>query len=41
VVKARAVTALCKSGIERDRILGRFDADVENINNAIATGCTG
>jgi len=39
VVKARAVTALCKSGSERERDLGRFDADVANINEAIATGC--
>ncbi len=39
VVKARAVTALCKRGSERDRALGRFDADVENINNRIATLC--
>jgi len=40
VVKARAVTALCKSGPERDRDLGRLDADVENINNAIAARCS-
>ena len=39
VVKARAVTALCKSGTERDRDLGRFDADVERTNDAIATRC--
>jgi hypothetical protein len=39
VVKARAVTALCKSGPERDRDLGRLDADVETINNAIAASC--
>ena len=37
VVKARAVTALCKSGPERERELGRFDADVEHINEAAAT----
>jgi hypothetical protein len=39
VVKARAVTALCKTGTERDRDLGRLDADVETINNAIAASC--
>jgi hypothetical protein len=40
VVKARAVTALCKSGSERERELGRLDADVENINSAIAARCS-
>ena len=40
VVKARAVTALCKSGPERERELGRFDADVEHINEAIAARCS-
>jgi hypothetical protein len=39
VVKARAVTALCKSGTERDRDLGRIDADVERTNEEIATRC--
>jgi len=39
VVKARAVTALCKSGPERERDLGRLDADVEHINEAIAARC--
>jgi len=39
VVKARAVTALCKSGEERERDLGRFDADVAHINDAIAARC--
>src|SRR5262245_16151807 len=39
VVKARAVTALCKSGPERERELGRFDADVEHINETIAARC--
>lgn len=39
VVKARAVTALCKNGAERERDLDRLDADVEHINNAIATRC--
>jgi hypothetical protein len=40
VVKARAITALCKSGPERERELGRFDADVEHINEAIAARCS-
>lgn len=39
VVKARAVTALCKRGTERDRELGRLDADVEHINHNIAANC--
>jgi hypothetical protein len=40
VVKARAVTAVCRSGPERDRELGRLDADVEHINDAIASRCS-
>jgi hypothetical protein len=39
VVKARALTAACKSGPDRDRELGRLDADVEQINEAIAARC--
>lgn len=39
LVKARAITAVCKSGPERERTLGRFDADVERINNTIAASC--
>ena len=39
IVKARAVAALCKSGPERERELGRLDADVEHINGAIAARC--
>lgn len=39
VVKARAMTALCKSGTERERELGRMDPDVEHINGAIAARC--
>jgi hypothetical protein len=39
VVKARAVTALCKSGTERERDLGRFDVDVAHANEAIAAHC--
>lgn len=39
VVKERAVTALCKSGAEGERDLGRLDADVAHINDAIAARC--
>jgi hypothetical protein len=39
VVKARAVTALCKSGTEREHDLGRFDVDVAHANEAIAARC--
>ena len=39
LVKARAVTALCKNGAEREHDLSRFDADVEHINEAIAERC--
>src|SRR5262249_36141829 len=39
VVKARAVTAMCKSGTERERDLDRLDADVARTNEAIATRC--
>jgi hypothetical protein len=39
VVKARAATALCKSGTERERDLGRFDVDVVHANEAIAARC--
>jgi hypothetical protein len=39
VVKARAVTALCKSGTERERDLDRFDVDVVHANEAIAARC--
>jgi hypothetical protein len=37
LVKARAVTALCKTGPDRER--DRFDADVEQINETIAAQC--
>lgn len=40
VVKARAVTALCKDGPDRERELGRLDADVEHINEANAGRCS-
>jgi hypothetical protein len=39
IVKARAMTAVCKSGVERDRELGRLDVDVEQANEAIAARC--
>lgn len=39
VVKARAVTALCKSGAERERDLRRLDANVAHINDAIGARC--
>jgi len=39
MVKARAVTALCTSGAERERELGRLDADVDEVNEAIAARC--
>lgn len=40
VVKARTVAALCKNGSDRERELGRFDAEVEHINEAIAERCS-
>lgn len=40
VVKARAITAVCKNGPERERELGRLDADVETINSRIAARCS-
>ena len=40
VVKARAITAQCKSGPERERELGRLDTDVETINSTIAARCS-
>ncbi len=39
VVKARAITAVCRSGPERERELGRLDTDVETINSTIAARC--
>ena len=39
VVKARAVTSLCRTGTERERDLDRLDADVANANEAIAARC--
>lgn len=40
VVKTRAITAQCKSGPDRERELGRLDADVESLNNVIAARCS-
>ncbi len=40
VVKARAITAMCKNRPERERELGRLDADVETINSSIAARCS-
>jgi hypothetical protein len=40
VVKARAVVSLCKTGPDRKRELGRFDDDVEHINEAITARCS-
>jgi hypothetical protein len=39
MVKAREVTAMCKTGTERDRDLGTIDLAVESINGAIAQSC--
>jgi hypothetical protein len=41
MVKAREVTAMCKTGAERDRDLGTIDLAVESINGAIAQSCGG
>jgi hypothetical protein len=41
MVKAREVTAMCKTGAERDRDLGTIDVAVESINGAIAQSCGG
>ena len=39
LVKARAVTSLCKAGAGRDQDLGNLDADVSHANDAIAARC--
>jgi hypothetical protein len=39
VVKARAVAALCEQGPDRERALGRYDANVSQINERIAVTC--
>ena len=41
MVRAREVTALCKTGAERAQDLGRIDLAVEDINGAIAQSCGG
>jgi hypothetical protein len=41
MVKAREVTAMCKTGAERARDLGTIDVAVERINGAIAQSCGG
>ena len=40
LVQARAVTSLCKDGADRERDLGRLDADVEHLNETIAARCS-
>lgn len=40
MVKVRALTAACKNGPDHERELGRLDADVEQINEAIAARCS-
>jgi len=39
LVKTRAVTAVCTTGVQRARALGRLDSDVERLNRDIATTC--
>lgn len=39
LVKARAVTALCRADTERDHNLDHLEADVAHINDAIAKRC--
>jgi len=39
IVKARAVASLCEQGPDRERALGRFDANVSQINQRIAVAC--
>jgi hypothetical protein len=39
MVQVREVTALCKTGAERDHDLVRIDGTVDNINGAIAQSC--
>src|SRR5215510_4740698 len=41
MVQAREVTAMCKTGAERERDLGTIDAAVDSINGAIAQSCGG
>jgi len=39
LVKARAVIAACKTGLDRDQEVGRLDGNVEDINTFIAQSC--
>ena len=39
VVKARSITAQCKTGPERDQDLGKLDVNAEQANNGIAARC--
>ena len=39
IVKARSVTAQCKTGPEREQDLGKLDAGVEQANDGIAARC--
>ena len=39
LVKARAVIAACKTGVDRDQEVGRLDGNVEDINTFIAQSC--
>ena len=41
LVKARAVVAACKTGLDRDQEVGRLDGTVEDINSFIARSCGG
>jgi hypothetical protein len=41
LVKARAVVAACKTGVDRDQEVGRLDGSVEDINTFIAQSCGG
>jgi hypothetical protein len=41
LVKARAVVAACKTGVDRDQEIGRLDGSVEDINTFIAQSCGG
>jgi len=41
LVQAREMTALCKTGPEREQDLGRIDLAVEDVNGAIAQSCGG
>ena len=38
-VKARAVSATCMTGSDRDSEIGRLDGTIEDLNGAIAESC--